>query len=137
MERVRLNKYFHEDEFACKCGCGICNIDPGFLDWLTEARRIADVPFVINSGCRCPSHNYNEGGSTLSPHVTTAAIKARGADVKAETIEVVVAILRGAIITGIPGIGLGLGFIHLDSKARKMIKCYGPFTLTKSGLIIP
>lgn len=136
MERVRLNKYFHQDEFACKCGCGICNIDPEFLHWLTVAREIADVPFVINSGCRCPSHNKTVGGTVSSPHITTEAIKARGADVKAEKIEVMSAILHGAIVAGIHGIGFGLGFIHLDTKARMMIKCYAAFRLTRRGLTL-
>lgn len=137
MQTGRLNKYFHSDEFACKCGCGIFNLDPDFLDWLTNARRIADVPFIINSGCRCPSYNYTEGGTTMSAHVTTEAIKARAADIEAETVEVMAAILRGAIIAGIRGIGIGNCFIHLDTKGRRMIKCYAAFTLTKSGLMIP
>lgn len=137
METGRLNKYFHSDEFVCKCGCGIFNLDPDFLKWLTEARRIADVPFIINSGCRCPSHNYIVGGATLSPHLTTEAIKARGADVKAETVVIMSAILRGALMAGIQGIAIGVNYIHLDTKGRRMIKCYAAFTLTKNGLRIP
>jgi hypothetical protein len=136
METGRLNKYFHSDEFLCKCGCGIFNLDPDFFDKLTEARRIADVPFVINSGCRCPSWNRKKGGTSTSGHVTTDSIRARASDIRAATVEVVVAILRGAILAEIPGIALGLGFVHLDSKARRMIKCYAAFTLTHRGLTI-
>ena len=137
MQTGRLNKYFHSDEFACKCGCGIFNLDSNFFISLTDARRNADVPFVINSGCRCPSHNYKVGGTTRSAHVTTEAIKACGADIKAGTVEVMAAILRGALTAGIPGIALGTNYIHLDTKGRRMIKSYSAFTLTKSGLAIP
>ncbi len=136
MERGRLNKYFHSDEFLCKCGCGIFNLDPDFLNLLTEARRAADVPFVINSGCRCPSHNYEVGGAPRSAHLTTEAIRGRGADVKAEKVEIMCAIMRGALIAGIQGIGIAAGFIHLDTKGRRMIKCYAAFTLTKNGLFL-
>lgn len=136
MERGKLNKYFHSDEFVCKCECGIFNLDPAFFDKLTEARRIADVPFVINSGCRCPSWNKAVGGAPLSAHVTTESIAARASDIKALTVQVMVAILRGAILAEIPGIALGPGFVHLDTKQRRMIKCYEAFTLTHQGLTI-
>jgi len=134
MEQGRLNEYFHSQEFACKCGCGIFNLDPDFFDKLTEARRIADVPFVINSGCRCPSHNKAEGGSQISAHITTDAIKARGSDIRARTIDVMRAILRAAFEVDMPGIAIGEGFVHLDTKERKMIKTYAAFTLTARGL---
>lgn len=136
MEAGRINKFFHTDEFKCKCGCGIVNLDPDFLNWLTASRRIADVPFIINSGCRCSAHNKAKGGTTKSAHLTTESIRARGADIRAETVEVVTAILTGAFTVGIPGIALGIGFVHLDTKNRKMIKCNAAFTLTKRGLFL-
>jgi len=136
MEAGRINNFFHTDEFKCKCGCGIVNLDTDFLNWLTAARRIADVPFIINSGCRCPAHNKAEGGTESSAHITTDVIRARGADIEAKTVEVVIAILFGAFTVGIHGIALGVGFVHLDTKNRKMIKCNAAFTLTKRGLFL-
>lgn len=136
MQAGRLNKFFHTDEFVCKCGCGLVNIDPDFFKKLTEARRIAEVPFVINSGCRCADHNMAEGGTPTSPHLTAPTKPARGSDIRAETVEIMISILRGAILAGMDGIALGLGFIHLDTKGRKMIKCNAAFTLTARGLFI-
>lgn len=142
MEAGRINKFFHTDEFKCKCGCGIVNLDPDFLNLLTATRRIADVPFVINSGCRCPQHNLAVGGTTTSAHITTEVIRARGSDIRAATLEMVIAILFGAFTVGIPGIALGVGkeskvpFVHLDTKNRKMFKVNVAFTLTKAGLFL-
>ena len=133
MRRGRLNKYFHSDEFVCKCGCGIFNLDDDFFAKLAEARRIADVPFVINSGCRCPVWNKEQGGTRLSGHVTTEVIKARASDIRAISVYVMSRILRGAILAEIPGIALGRGLVHLDTKNRRMIKAYAAFTLTARG----
>ncbi len=133
MQRGRLNKYFHSDEFVCKCGCGIFNLDDDFFAKLTEARRLADVPFVINSGCRCPSYNKAVGGTRLSGHITTDSIKARASDIGALSVYVMSRIMRGALLADMPGIALGHGFVHLDTKHRKMIKAYAAFTLTGRG----
>lgn len=127
MERGRLNKYFHSREFECKCGCGLFNLDPTFFEKLTKTRESAGVPFVINSGCRCSSHNYIVGGTKQSGHLTGKAC-----DIKAHTLAVMTAILRGAFLREMDGIGIGPNFIHLDMKGRKLITCYEPFTRTFS-----
>jgi len=131
MQQGRLNRFFHSREFLCKCGCGLFNLDEGFLTILTKARREAAVPFVINSGCRCIPHNEAEGGTRLSGHLTGIA-----ADMRAPDFNTMIAILRGALLAGIPGIALGPNFVHLDIKPRRMIKVYVGFTLTDSGLTI-
>jgi len=131
MQQGRLNRFFHSRELVCKCGCGLFNLNPDFLKILTKARREAAVPFVVNSGCRCIPHNEAEGGTRLSGHITGNA-----ADIRTLDIDTMIAILRGAIIAGIPGIALGATFVHLDNKARRMIKVYEGFTLTDRGLTI-
>ena len=61
--------YFKREEFACKCGCGFDTVDAELLDVLVEIRLRFGKPITINSGCRCETHNKNEGGSPNSQHV--------------------------------------------------------------------
>ena len=52
-------KYFDprkDSMLACPC-CGGCEMDARFIDRLELAREHAGVPFTINSGARCPSHD--------------------------------------------------------------------------------
>ena len=137
MELLRLNRFFHMREFVCKCGCGLVNIDPDFIKKLTKARRIADVAFIINSGCRCAAHNRAVGGSSVSGHLTSLSLPARASDIRADDVHTMGAVLKGAFEAEIPGIGVGEvdghGFVHLDTKPRRMIKVYGAFTLTERG----
>lgn len=65
----QLNQYFHEDEFACKCGCGFNDPDPALLYILTCAREHFNAPCRINSACRCLDHNRSCGSTSRSQHV--------------------------------------------------------------------
>jgi uncharacterized protein YcbK (DUF882 family) len=57
---------FEEDEFRCKCGCGLADMDDGFINWLQEMRIVAGFPFSVSSGFRCPK--YNSIVSRTGPH---------------------------------------------------------------------
>jgi CRP-like cAMP-binding protein len=39
------------------------------MEKLYQARLIANIPFVISSGCRCIDHNTRVKGSTMSDHL--------------------------------------------------------------------
>lgn len=104
-------KYFTSDEFACKCGCGKSTVDVLFLVQLEKARDMADVPFVITSGVRCPKHNTAEG-STSTNHTSGKA-----ADIKAVDNYTRGRILFGLYRTGFTRVGISKkdGYIHVDS----------------------
>ena len=102
-------KYFKLSEFDCKCGCGRNNIDPALVEMLDKARGFAGVPFIINSGCRCFQHNFDEGGSPTSSHVRGFAV-----DIATETSMDRWLILYALIRVGFNRIGIGNGFIHAD-----------------------
>ena len=55
-------------EFACKCGCGKCDID--FEVWLScqLIRQHFNVPVKINRACSCDAHNQAVGGAPGSDH---------------------------------------------------------------------
>ena len=101
-------KYFTRDEFACKCGCGKSTVDVLFIVQLEKARNIADVPFIITSGVRCPEHN-KAVGSTTQNHVNGKA-----ADIKAVDGPSRGKILKGLYRAGFERIGIRKDFIHCD-----------------------
>lgn len=107
-------KFFKISEFACGCGCGAKDMDPGFLKQLDLARHISGVPWVITSGKRCPKHNKAVGGVDDSEHTL-----GKGADVKAENSVKRLKIVRGALAAGIERIGVGKDFVHLGSDGLK------------------
>lgn len=104
-------KYFKPEEFSCRCGCGKKNMDVAFIDRLDKAREFADVPFVINSGMRCPAHNAAVGSTSMN-HVS-----GRAADIKATDGPSRGKILKGLYLAGFKRIGISFakGFIHADN----------------------
>lgn len=62
-------KYFKPSEFACKCKCGLNNIDLKLVKILDEIREHYNRPVIVTSGCRCSKHNKNVGGVQGSRHV--------------------------------------------------------------------
>ena len=100
------------DEFRCKgkdCCGGKVALDSAFFARMRRARVIADTPFIINSGYRCPKHN-KDVGSTSANHTSG----------KAADIEAVDGPQRGKILKGLYGagflrVGIGKTFIHCDT----------------------
>lgn len=62
-------KYFKKDEFTCKCGCKLNNIDINLVKVLDEIRMHFNKPVIITSGSRCESHNKVVGGIKNSKHL--------------------------------------------------------------------
>jgi zinc D-Ala-D-Ala carboxypeptidase len=106
--------YFKKEEFACKCGCGMDTVADDLVDRLNEAREIAGVPFRVNSGCRCKSHNRSVGGSKSSGHLAGEAV-----DIATSSSKKKYAVLKGLIQAGFERIGIGKNFIHVDVTASK------------------
>tara|TARA_Y100000817_G_scaffold65790_1_gene49717 strand:- start:6209 stop:6592 length:384 start_codon:yes stop_codon:yes gene_type:complete len=74
---------FGPDEFRCRCGCGVVEMDPVFISVLQEIRDEMAIPLSISSGYRCPKHNSNVSSTgETGPHTTgkAADIAVRGAD---------------------------------------------------------
>jgi zinc D-Ala-D-Ala carboxypeptidase len=114
-------RYFNEDEFTCKCGCGTNNISSKLIERLDNARHIAGVPFVLSSGCRCPSHNKNVGGSPTSSHVNGTAV-----DIKVSSSKDKYKILTALMLEGFDRIGIAKTFIHvdIDDKTKQVVWSY-------------
>lgn len=69
-----LSEHFQDIEFACH-HCGqTTEMHPKLIELLEELRdSIGGIPLHINSGYRCPTHNYNVGGVKNSQHVLGTA----------------------------------------------------------------
>ena len=107
--------YFNEDDFKCKCGCGM-DVSDGLKRLVFAMREDAQVPFIITSGARCEEHNHNVGGKTYSAHVDGLAV-----DIAYNTSAMAYAIERAAYQHGIKRIGRNrrLKFIHIDIDESK------------------
>lgn len=108
--------YFTEDEFDCKCGCGLgyAQMNLGTVIRLKRARYIAGVPFILTSAIRCDAHNEAEGGKQDSSHP-----KGFGVDIKADTSVSRWHILLGLVKAGFTRIGISKTFIHADDDPDK------------------
>ncbi len=105
---------FDMDEFVCKCGCGLYNMDMGFLASLDYARDEAVTPFILTSGCRCETYNKLVGGKPTSSHLEGWAV-----DIAAVSAMHRYKIIDGLISAGITRRGYGKTFIHADSDPKK------------------
>ena len=110
----KMAKYFKDNEFTCKCGCGTNIIDPELVDMLDAAREKAGIPFVINSACRCAAHNKAVGGSPTSSHIHGYAV-----DIAAATGTAKFKIVQGLLEAGFTRIGVAKSFIHVDNDPNK------------------
>jgi len=106
--RKQLSKDFYADEFECP-DSGLMNMDPEFIKLLQRIRTTANIPFTITSGSRSPAHNFEVGGKPNSAHLRGLAV-----DIEALTSKARFTIIDSALLYGIPRIGVGKTFVHLD-----------------------
>lgn len=99
--------YFKEEEFACQCGCGFDTMNTEFVNRLNIARFFANIPFVINSGCRCDKRNREVEGTPNSEHKIGC-----GVDIKALDSRARFKIVYGLIKAGITRIKVRPSYIH-------------------------
>lgn len=67
-------KYFEKSEWACKCGCGLNNVDHTLVTVAERTRKYFNSPMTISSGLRCPTRNAQAGGVSNSRHLTGKAM---------------------------------------------------------------
>ena len=109
---------FTRDEFACGCGCGFDDIDPLIVSTLQRLRDEVQRPVIVNSGCRCRSHNAAVKGSKSSQH-----LRGKAADIKIEgmTSQQIIDIIRRLYLDGEIYVGYVYAIngrsVHVDVRA--------------------
>lgn len=104
-----LTKNFDRSEFACKCGCGLDDINMDLVDRLQSIRDVLGVPLRVNSGCRCFAHNQAVGGVPDSAH-----LRCNAADLAANDSELRWRLVKAAYGFDFERIGVAQTFVHLD-----------------------
>ena len=97
------------------------NMNVDFLAKLDEAREFANIPFIINSAYRSPSHPE----SIKNP--TSSHIKGLAVDIKAKDSITRFKVLDALIAVGFNRIGIAGTFIHVDldlDKSQNVIWTY-------------
>ena len=109
---------FTRDEFICPCGCGFDDIDPLLVSTLQRLRDEVQRPVIVNSGCRCKSHNSAVKGAPNSQHM-----RGKAADIRIDgmTSQQIVDILRRLYLDGEIYVGyvyaINGNSIHVDVRA--------------------
>lgn len=80
------------------------------LMMLEDARELADMPFVINSGYRTEAHNAKVGGKPSSAHTRGYAVDIKVGD-GLQRMKVVKALMEA----GFTRIGIARTFVHADN----------------------
>ena len=101
-------------EFACKDKCGKCDMDKGFLKRIDLARDYSNIPYIINSGCRCEAHNLAVGSTSLNH------IEGKAADIKFTSNWTLMRIVTGLVLAGFRRIGINrkYKFVHVDNRDK-------------------
>lgn len=102
-------KHFKKEEFTCKCGCGLNDINYHVVNRLDFARELAAIPFRINCGCRCVKHNKEVGGVEDSAHIKGYAVDISARDDKSRFI-----IVSALIKSGFNRVIVYDTFVHCD-----------------------
>lgn len=111
----QVNEYFKREEFACKCGCGFDSVDVELLKVLTLVRQKFEQPVIINSACRCESHNKKVGGALNSTHKF-----GKGADIRVKDVpppDVYDFLTRTFPMS--KGLGLYDSWVHVDVRETR------------------
>ena len=104
-------RYFKPKEFLCSC-CGEEHMEESFVRILDELRSRSMTPLKVSSGWRCPKHDEEIHGSGNHPTGLAADIACWSSGTR-------YILLRNALSLSIPRIGIGKGFIHLDTNPDK------------------
>ncbi|WP_447875352.1 D-Ala-D-Ala carboxypeptidase family metallohydrolase [Serratia fonticola] len=106
----KLSEHFSSNEFACRCGCGACEVSPELITVLEDVRAHFNAPVTIVSGRRCTAHNAKVGGAKSSQHLlgTAADIQVKGVQPAA------VATYFEGKYPGRYGVGRYATFTHID-----------------------
>ena len=108
-------KYFNESEFkACSPSCSLQDMKQHTMEKLDAARKMAGIPFVLNSAYRSPQWDKSKGRSGTGAHTTGCAV-----DIRCNTSANRLKIVQACLSVGFTRIGIGKTYIHVDDDPTK------------------
>lgn len=116
------SRFFTRKELQCKCGCGKCEMDTGFLMALDALREVWKVPLHVTSGYRCKAYNESPriSGAPKSLHTVGRAV-----DIALDDDNERYAFVSLLMQLGFHGIGIMANAVHVDNRsARKVLFHY-------------
>jgi len=105
----------HEFDSPGEYESGLLEMNPSTIEKLNDAREIAGIPFVINSGYRTPAHNRKIGGVANSSHIHGYAV-----DIAVTNSSDRYKIIEACVQVGFNRIGIGRTFVHVDNDPSKV-----------------
>jgi len=103
-------------DFSCRCGCGFNSPSPRMVELLNKLSNTIRERVIINSGCRCETHNYKVGGKPKSFHLTGEAADICSRKMDALTLGI------SAFNAGFIGIIVYKNFVHIDVRRRRCME---------------
>lgn len=108
-------EYFTDYEFKRAIpACSLLDMDFNFMSKLDYARKVAGIPFVVNSAFRTKEYELSKGRTGTSSHCKGVAV-----DIRCNSTLSRYRIVFAALSANIRRIGIGKNFIHLDCDSTK------------------
>lgn len=117
-----LDKLFRLDFSECVPASNVEDLNPRFVEMLVHAQKMAGFQFTLTSAFRSQAYERENGRKGSSSHCKGLAVDVSSRDSHARY-KVVIA----AAMAGVPRIGIGKTFVHLDideTKAHPIIFHY-------------
>lgn len=122
MSPQEIKKLSELDLMHCVPSCGLNALNPALIDAIIMAQKMAGFQFTITSAFRSQEWERNKGRKGTSSHCRGLAV-----DVSTVDSHTRFKVVAAAIYAGIPRIGIGKRFVHLDideTKAHPIIFHY-------------
>lgn len=104
-------RYFSAAEFGkCTPSCELSQMDDDFLRTLDRVRELSGIPLVLNCAYRSKEWDMAKGRKGNSAHT-----RGKAADIRCNASGTRWKIIRAALDAGVRRIGVGNGFVHIDT----------------------
>lgn len=113
-KKVDMRELLELDFSNCVPPCTADKLNKNFVDTILFAQGMCGMQFRITSALRPLDWEISRGRKGTSSHVKGLAI-----DVSTQDSYTRFKVVAGAILAGIPRIGIGKTFVHLDCDASK------------------
>lgn len=113
-ERSELAKLSELDLSQCVPVCKVSDLNPALVDAVIMAQKMAGFQFTITSAFRSQAWERSKGRKGTSSHCKGLAV-----DVSTRDSHCRYNVLLAAAYSGIPRIGVGKNFLHLDIDETK------------------